>query len=103
MRTQEETWALTAQQRPDYDRRFSFQGSPFACYRHGQAHGLRVIAGEGVLGSRASAPGRLIYAARVLPLYLPHSHSGFWYRKVGYLALEGRTGHAVRVLRRRFF
>ena len=103
MRTQEEAWALTARPRPDHDRRFSLRGKEFTCYRHGQAHGLRVIEGEVALGCRKAAPGSLTYGPFVLPLYLPHSTSTLWYRKVGYLALEDRAGHAVRVLRRRFF
>lgn len=102
MQTQEKVWALTARERPDYDRLFSFQGKPFRCYRHGQDHGLRVIEGEVALGAR-TAPGRLTYGPFVLPLYPPHCHSKLWYRKAGYLALEGRAGHGVRVLRRRFF
>lgn len=96
-------WALTAEARPDYDVRLRAGGQVLRCYRHGQVHGLRVIEGETIPRPGARGVGSLCCGALTLPLNPPRTYSRLWYRKAGYLAVAGSPGHAVRVLRRRFF
>lgn len=96
-------WRLTAEARPDYDTEVRGGGKHLRCYRHGQAHGLRVVDGETLLRGGGRSAGTLQCGALVLPLFPPHTHGGMWFCTAGYLAVAQRPGHAVRVLRRRFF